>query len=198
MSADKWCEFCEMSLVSCPHGAPKPPPPAETPPLERVRTRATTGTSGTTGAAPRTTRTPVSARRVPGTPAPAPVRRAPVVRPGRTPQGAFRPYLLATLADHDGRLERDLALEEVGRRMADVLQRDDLGIGPSGEVRWRTVALKERRALVDAGLVGSAGPGLWELTSAGYETLAVFRAAQEQAEQEQAEASDDPETGTAD
>lgn len=65
--------------------------------------------------------------------------------------------------------------------MADVLQSADLGIGPSGEVRWRTVALKERRALDDAGLVTSGGPGLWELTTQGYETLEVFRAAQAEA-----------------
>lgn len=74
--------------------------------------------------------------------------------------------------------------------MADVLQSADLGIGPSGEVRWRTVALKERRALDDAGLVTSGGPGLWELTTQGYETLEVFRAAQAEAEGGSASGSD--------
>lgn len=175
MSADAWCDHCDMSLVSCPHGAPPPPPPAEPAP----RSTGSTTTTRRTSEPVRTPRAPAARSRVPGTPAPAPVRRAPVVKPGRTPQPAYRPYLLTILADHDGRLERERVLDEVGRRMADVLQPADLGIGPSGEVRWRTAALKERRALGDAGLVGSGGPGLWELTSDGYATLEAFRAAQE-------------------
>lgn len=163
-----------MSLTYCPHGAPKPPPePAAAPPAAR---------------APRTTRTTVpagagttrrAAARVPGAPAApaAPVRRAPRTAPGRTPQSAFRPYVLAILGDHAGRLERELVMDELAVRMARVLQRDDLAVGPSGEVRWRTVVTKERRALGDDGLVTSGGPGLWELTPAGYAALEAIRAA---------------------
>lgn len=119
------------------------------------------------------------------------MRRAPVVRPGRTPQSAYRPFLLATLADHAGHLEREKVLDEVGRRMSSsVLQPDDLSIGPSGEPRWRTTLLKERRAALDAGLVASAGPGLWELTAEGYETLEAFRAAEASADASEPDASD--------
>lgn len=126
------------------------------------------------------------------------MRRTPVVRPGRTPQSAFRPFLLAALADHAGRLEREKVLDEVGRRMTGtVLQREDLSIGPSGEVRWRTTLLKERRAAKDAGLVTSAGPGLWELTAAGYETLEVFRAAEAQAAETAAETAESAAESTA-
>lgn len=109
--------------------------------------------------------------------APAPVRRTPRTLPGRTAQSAFRPYVLAVLADHAGRLERELVLDELSTRMADVLQRDDLAVGPSGEVRWRTVVLKERRAMADDGLITSGGLGLWELTTTGYDALEAIREA---------------------
>ncbi|HEY1134164.1 MAG TPA: hypothetical protein VGE77_06270 [Nocardioides sp.] len=128
-------------------------------------------------ATPTRSTSPRAATRVPGTPAPAPVRRAPVTKPGRTAQAAYRPYLLAVVAAADGRIEREPALEALGRRMADVLQKDDLGVGPSGELRWRTAAQKERRAMLDAGLLRSGGPGVWELTRAGYDALDAFRAA---------------------
>lgn len=177
MSSDAWCDHCDMSLISCPHGAPPPPPPpAPEPKASRVRT-SRAAEPGTPSTAVRSTAPRASATRVPGAPAPAPVRRSPITKPGRTPQAAYRPYLLSVVAAADGRIEREPALEALGRRMADVLQRDDLAVGPSGELRWRTAAQKERRAMLDAGLLRSGGPGVWELTRAGYDALDAFRAA---------------------
>lgn len=184
-----------MSLISCPHGAPPPPPPpAPEPKASRVRTSrvAEPGAPSTEvrSSVPRT-----SGTRVPGSPAPAPVRRSPITKPGRTPQAAYRPYLLSVVAAADGRIEREPALDALARRMADVLQRDDLAVGPSGELRWRTAAQKERRAMVDAGLLRSGGPGVWELTRTGYEALDAFRAALAASEAASSEAGTS-ETGT--
>lgn len=42
--------------------------------------------------------------------------------------------------------------------------------------------------MVDAGLLRSGGPGVWELTRTGYEALDAFRAALAASEAESAEA----------
>ncbi|MDR6175359.1 hypothetical protein [Nocardioides zeae] len=145
-----------MSLISCPHGAPPPPPPpAPEPKASRVRT-SRVADAGTPSTAVRSSVARASATRVPGTPAPAPVRRSPITKPGRTPQAAYRPYLLSVVAAADGRIEREPALEALGRRMADVLQRATTW--PSGPAASCAGAPQRRRSAARCSTPGCCAP----------------------------------------
>ncbi|GAA1926480.1 hypothetical protein GCM10009737_30380 [Nocardioides lentus] len=155
-----WCELCELPLSQCPHGAPPPPPPvARTPPPRRP--------------APRPARAPSAQARDAAPATRAVTRRAPAARrtpPGRTPQADFRPVLLAVLAEQPVAVERDEVLAEVEQRMTFTDQ--DRGITADGETRWRRTALKERKAMVDDGLMDAAGHGMWLLSARGRDEAA--------------------------
>ena len=82
-------------------------------------------------------------------------------------QEAFRAHILAALHDAGGELETEAVLESLAERMVEDLQERDRQVAPSGEVRWHTTARKERKAMIDEGLMVAARPGIWELTPRG-------------------------------
>lgn len=79
-------------------------------------------------------------------------------------QDAFRPYILEVLREAGGHLDTDAVMEQLAERMQDVLLERDRQVAPTGEVRWQTAARKERKAMIDEGLVVGAQPGVWQLT----------------------------------
>ncbi len=88
-----------------------------------------------------------------------------------TSQGAFRPYILRILQEHAGRLAAEELLIELAEQMDDVLLERDRQTSPTGELRWQTAARKERKAMIDEGLVVAAQPGIWELAAQGRTAL---------------------------
>ena len=66
----------------------------------------------------------------------------------------------------EGSLETEDMLLELEMAMEDELRERDRQPSPTGEIRWHTTARKERKAMIDAGLMAE-GHGLWELTDAG-------------------------------
>jgi len=84
----------------------------------------------------------------------------------RTGQEVFRPHILQILREYGGRLDAEDLLTELESRMDVVLLERDREMSPQGEVRWRTTARAERKAMIDEGLV-VAQPGVWELTEKG-------------------------------
>ncbi|MGZ4446265.1 MAG: hypothetical protein ACXVEC_06245 [Nocardioides sp.] len=146
---DAYCDLCELPLSTCVHGMPKPPPVEEKP-----------------KAAPRAARTPRAAastttRSTPG----LTVRQ---VGAKRTPQREFRPYILEALVEAGGRAPADLVLGAVEQLMADVLRDGDREPTPAGEVRWRSAARFERKAMLDDGLLlPVVETGVWELSPEG-------------------------------
>ena len=141
--ADDYCELCELPLSTCVHGRP-PAPPVEPPkkaPAPRVR----------------------QAARVPGTPAAA-TRKVPR---RWTPSEDFRPHILTTLQDHGGRLDADDLMGELESRLADTLTPGDRERAPQGGDRWHVAVRRQRKEMIDEGLVVPAQPGVWELTAQG-------------------------------
>ena len=59
------------------------------------------------------------------------------------------------------------AAVRLAERMAEELQERDRQVAPSGEVRWHTTARKERKTMIDEGLMEGARPGVWALTPRG-------------------------------
>ncbi|WP_205471584.1 hypothetical protein [Nocardioides sp. SYSU D00038] len=146
--AEDYCELCDLPKSTCIHGQPPPPPPA--PAVRTPRPRASRATTS------RTTSTPA-----------APVRKPSLL----TDQAAFRPHILQVLSEHGGRLDQADVLEALGQRMDDVLRDRDRTTAPTGEVRWQIAARKERKAMIDEGLMRPATPGVWELTEKGLRSL---------------------------
>lgn len=141
--AEDYCDLCDLPLSTCIHGMPAPAPTPE--PARRTPA--------------------VRATRVTRTVAEKPVRTAPPSL--LTPQAAFRPHILAVLQERAGAMEQADVLEELEILMDDVLKDRDRQTAPSGELRWHTAARKERKAMIDEGLMKPATPGVWELTSRG-------------------------------
>lgn len=81
-----------------------------------------------------------------------------------TVQDTFRPYIIDVLRDAGGQLDTDSVMQRLAERMHDVLLERDRQVAPGGEVRWQTAARKERKAMIDEGLVVGARPGVWQLT----------------------------------
>ena len=76
--------------------------------------------------------------------------------------------MLALLQDtEDGSLDQDDVLERLEERLGDRLRAGDRDPNPRGELRWHAAARTARKELMDEGLLAQAGPGVWELTSAG-------------------------------
>ena len=141
--AEEYCDLCDLPLSTCVHGMPKPPPPP--PPSPRTpRARAAT---------PR-----ASAVRTPSAPARPPSKVS--------DQSAFRPHIVAILRA-EGSLETEDMLLELELAMEDQLRERDRQPTPTGEVRWHQSARKERKAMIDAGLMAGGKPGVWELTDTG-------------------------------
>jgi hypothetical protein len=141
MSAEDYCELCDLPKSTCVHGRPPPPPP---PPQVRVAPVRRTTTRKTTTSAP--------ARAV--------VRRW-------TPVDVFKPEIVAVLQESGGELDADdlfLALEV---RMEELLTDADREKTPEGELRWRFAARRARQALVADGEMTKGRPGVWALADRG-------------------------------
>ena len=82
-------------------------------------------------------------------------------------QETFRPHILSVLRDAGGQLDTEDVMMQLAERMDEVLLERDRQVAPGGEVRWQTAARKERKAMIDEGLVVGAQPGLWQLTEQG-------------------------------
>ena len=55
-------------------------------------------------------------------------------------------------------------------RVGDQLRSGDRETNPQGELRWHAAARKARKALLDEGLLETAGPGVWRLSDLGRQT----------------------------
>lgn len=134
-----YCDLCELPLSTCVHGQPPRPPVEPKAPAPRRPARS-------------------RAKAVPAAP----------IWTRRTPQAAFRPYLLAILQDHGGSREMEELMAELVARMDGVLREADHELVNQGELRWRYAARLERKAMMDDGLMLPAHrPGVWELTAEG-------------------------------
>ncbi|HET7735676.1 MAG TPA: hypothetical protein VFK52_06855 [Nocardioidaceae bacterium] len=138
MTADAYCDFCDLPLAQCIHGQPPPVAAPAEKPASRVR------------------RTTTSTPRASSTPARTVVRRW-------TPPEVFKPLILAVLEEAGGELEADDLFLELEIAAEDVLSDADREKTPEGELRWQYAARRARLALVDEGLMTKGKPGFWSL-----------------------------------
>lgn len=138
MSAEDYCDLCELPMSTCVHGMPPAPPPAPAP-ARAPRARATTVRK------PATTATARSAPRK------------------WTPPEAFGPGILATLGDAGGELEQEELFVRLEELMAERLTAADRETTPEGELRWRYAARKARQTLITEGVMAKGKPGIWAL-----------------------------------
>lgn len=139
MSAEDYCELCDLPKSTCVHGMPPAPPPAA-PPAKATRVRTTTVRKATTAAAP--------TRSVP--------RKW-------TPPEVFAPAIVATLTDAGGELEQDELFDRLEELMTERLTDADRQTTPEGELRWRYAARKARQTLIAEGVMTKGKPGVWAL-----------------------------------
>lgn len=137
MSAEDYCDLCDLPKSTCIHGNPPAPPPP----------RATART-----AAPRASKPVV--KKV------APTRSVPRKW---TPPEAFMPNILAVLEESGGELEQEELFRRLEERMAERLTEADHGTTPEGELRWRYAARRARQALIAEGEMEKGTPGVWSL-----------------------------------
>ena len=136
---EDYCELCDLPRSQCVHGRPPPTP------VKAVKAAS-----------------PPRARKAPAarTPGAAPAR--PVVRRW-TPPEAFKPLILAALAEAGGELDADDMFLELEILAEDRLLPGDSEKTPEGELRWRYAARRARIALIDEGLMVKSRPGVWQL-----------------------------------
>lgn len=140
---EDYCELCELPRATCIHGRPAVAP-NPTPPAARPAARPAT-----------------RPRKVP------PTNR---VERKWTPSATFRPHILRILREYAGRLEADDLMVELEVAMDDVLTAGDRERSPQGGDRWQVAVRKQRKELIDEGLLVPAQPGVWELTPRGLST----------------------------
>jgi hypothetical protein len=136
MSAEDYCDLCDLPLSTCVHGMPPAPPPPPAP-VRAPRTR--TATVRKTA---------------------APARTAPRKW---TPPEVFAPGILSTLADAGGELEQEELFGRLEELMAERLTAADRENTPEGELRWRYAARKARQTLITEGVMTKGKPGIWAL-----------------------------------
>ena len=138
MSAEDYCDLCDLPKSTCIHGNPPAPPPP----------RATT---------PRTT--------APRASKPVVKRAAPARAVPRkwTPPEAFGPDILAVLDEAGGELEQQELFRVLEERMGERLTDADHQTTPEGELRWRYAARRARQALIAEGVMTKGKPGIWAL-----------------------------------
>lgn len=140
MSAEDYCDLCDLPKSTCVHGMPPAPPPPPAPPkASRVRT-----TTVRKAAAPAAT-----------------ARSAPRKW---TPPDVLAPGIVATLTEAGGELEQEELFTRLEELMADRLTAADRELTPEGELRWRYAARKARQTLISEGVMTKGRPGIWELT----------------------------------
>lgn len=149
MADTDYCDLCDLPLSQCVHGRPEPVPPPKPEP------------------APRASR--VTTKRVPGTKVAATPARSTAPRKW-TPPEELRPAILGVLQDAGGELDVDDVFERLEERVGDQLRSGDRETNPQGELRWHAAARKARKALLDEGLLETAGPGVWRLSDLGRQT----------------------------
>lgn len=151
MSAEDYCDLCDLPKSTCIHGNPPPPEPptVRKAPAARttVRRTAAAGGSGTS----RATRSSSPA---------APAR---AVRHRWTPPDTFRSEIIAVLTDAGGELDQDDVFLQLEARMEEQLTEADRELTPEGELRWRYAARRARQALVAEGTMTKGRPGIWAL-----------------------------------
>jgi hypothetical protein len=137
MSAQDYCELCDLPKSQCIHGNPPAPP------LPRVSART---------AAPRASR-PVVKKAAPARTVP---RRW-------TPPDAFKPAIVSVLEEAGGELEQDELFRVLEARVGERLTSADHERTPEGELRWRYAARRARQALIAEGAMTKGRPGIWAL-----------------------------------
>jgi hypothetical protein len=144
MSAEDYCELCDLPKSQCIHGNPPPPPPptVRKAPAARPVVRRTAASS--------TTRS-------------APAAPARPVRHRWTPPDVFKPEILEVLRAAGGELEQEEVFLELEIRMEERLTDADRELTPEGELRWRYAARRARQALVAEGAMTKGRPGIWAL-----------------------------------
>ncbi len=86
----------------------------------------------------------------------------------KTPQHAYRAPILRALYEAGGRAQGSDVLERVYALLEDHLNEADRQRLATGQMRWRTTARAERKAMVQEGLLKKDSPrGVWELTAEG-------------------------------
>lgn len=148
MSAEDYCELCDLPKSTCIHGNPPPPPPptVRKAPATRTTVRRSTATAGS------------GTSRASAAPAPA---RA--VRHRWTQPDTFKPVIVAVLTEAGGELDQDDVFLELEVRMEEQLTEADRELTPEGELRWRYAARRARQALVAEGTMTKGRPGIWAL-----------------------------------
>ncbi len=137
MSAEEYCELCDLPKSQCIHGNPPAPPPP----------RATART-----AAPRASK-PVVKRT-------APTRSVPRKW---TPPDAFKTDIVAVLEEAGGELDQEDLFRVLEERMGERLTDADHQTTPEGELRWRYAARRARQSLIAEGEMIKGRPGIWAL-----------------------------------
>jgi hypothetical protein len=137
MSAEDYCDLCDLPKSQCIHGNPPAPPPP----------RATART-----ATPRAGRPVVKKA--------APSRSVPRKW---TPPEAFRPDIVAVLEEAGGQLEQEELFRALEDRVAERLTEADHQTTPEGELRGRYAARRARQALIADGEMTKGRPGVWSL-----------------------------------
>jgi hypothetical protein len=137
MTADDYCDFCDLPRSQCVHGQP--------PPVKPIKAAKPT---------PQPRKRPVARR-------PAAPEKS-VVRRWTTPE-AFKPLILDVLEQAGGTLDADELFLELEILAADRLLPGDSELTPEGELRWRYAARRARVALIADGLMTKGTPGVWQL-----------------------------------
>lgn len=150
MSAEDYCELCDLPKSTCIHGNP-PAPPAP---------RATARTAPRAPAARTTSRSTTPRAGAPVVKKTVPTRQVPRKW---TPPEAFMPNILALLEEAGGELEQEVLFGRLEERMAERLTEADHGTTPEGELRWRYAARRARQALIAEGEMTKGKPGTWSL-----------------------------------
>lgn len=152
MSAEDYCELCDLPKSTCVHGNPPPP----TPPRASART-SPPGAPSSTPRAARAPRTPRATR--PAAPS-VPTRQVPR---RWTPPEAFKPAIVVVLTEAGGELEQDELFARLEAQLGDRLTAADHELTPEGELRWRYAARRARQALIAEGSMTKQKPGVWSL-----------------------------------
>lgn len=148
MSAEDYCELCDLPKSQCIHGRPPPEPEP----------------------APRSAPRPVARKAAPRSSSAA--RRAAPSAPTRsvprrwTPPEVFKPDIVAVLREAGGELEADDLFLDLEIRMEERLTAADRETTPEGELRWRYAARRARQALIAEGEMTKSRPGVWALSDA--------------------------------
>lgn len=151
MSAEDYCDLCDLPESQCIHGNPPPPPPPTVRKAPATRTTVRRSSTSTSSSSSSSSRTSASA---------APAR---AVRHRWTPPEVFKPEILAVLSEAGGEMEQDDVFLELEIRMEERLTDADQDTTPEGELRWRYAARRARQALVAEGTMTKGRPGVWAL-----------------------------------